>query len=93
MTAALVLCELGDGALILRVTESLGHVILEEADDVGELLEGDFGVDARRIFEVLTRFNEDRGHLFFAGDERAQAVVGRSELALHQHEGAIGDAA
>ena len=36
------------------------------------------------------RGGEQRGHLLFAGDERAQAIIGRSEFALHQDEGRVG---
>ena len=48
--------------------EGGGDVVLEEADVAVDLFEGDFGVDLRRVLEVLAGFEEDLGHQFFALD-------------------------
>ena len=75
---------------VVGIGEGLRHVMLEEADDIRKLLDGDFSEDARRVLEIGVRRGEQGGHLLFAGDERAEAVVGRREFALHQDEGRVG---
>ena len=70
MTAAL---DLAKSALVVgvgRVGEGGGDVVLEEADEAVDLFEGDFGVDLRRVLEVLAGFEKTCGDELFAVDER-----------------------
>ena len=57
------------------------------------MLESDFGVDARRVLEVLAGFGEDLRDELFASDGGAQARVYRCVGPLHDGEDGVGDAA
>lgn len=88
----------GIGELLLRrgvvdVGEGGRHVVPEEFDQAGHLFERDLGEDFRRVFQIRARGGERRRHLLLARDEQAQALGRRRELALHDDEGAVGDAA
>src|SRR5262249_42149722 len=58
-----------------------------EAGGAGRVLKSDFGGDARDIVEIDLEIGASVGEkarkLFFAGDDRAQAIIGRRELANH----------
>ena len=77
---------------VIGVGEGGGDVGLEEGDEAIDLLEGDLGEDARRVFEVLACLGEDLGDVALAGDDVAEAGVGGGERALHQNEDGAGDA-
>ena len=86
---AVRLRKLGLELLVAGLLKGCRNVRLEKTDDVGELFEGYLGVNARRVLEILMSRFECRRHLFFPGNQRTQTVVGRGEVTLHQHEGAI----
>ena len=56
---------------ILRVLERVWDILLEEADNAGQLLDRDLGVNLRRILQILSRGDEHCGHLLLTGDEQA----------------------
>ncbi len=64
--------------------------MLEEANDAGQLFDGNLGEDARRILQIRARLGEQGRHLLFARDQRTQTIVGGREFALHQREGSVG---
>ena len=78
---------------VLGLLKGCGYVRLEKGDDIGKLFQGNFGINARRVFEILMGGLERCRHQLFPGNQRAQTVVGRGEGAFHQHEGAIGNSA
>ena len=90
MTAALVVANSALSAGSSASAKACGTSCWKKLMMSGNLLDGDFGEDARRVLEIGVRRGEQCGHLFFAGDERAQAVVGRSKFALHQDECRVG---
>ena len=60
----------------------------------GKLFQRDLGVNLRAGFCRFWRAAVKRSrHLLLAGDQRPQTLFGRREFALHQHKGAVGDAA
>src|ERR1035438_4585217 len=53
------------------------HVVFKEAYNAGQLLDGNLGVNARRIFEVHPRIGQECRHPLLPCNKRAQAI--RSE--------------
>jgi hypothetical protein len=60
--------------------------VLKKAHNPRQLLDGDLGINPRRILQVHARIVEQRGHLLLPGNQRPQPLVRRCELALHQRE-------
>ena len=70
-----------------------GHSGLEEPAIAVHLLDGDLGVDTRRILEILARLGKRCGHRLLARDQLPQALVRRRELPLDHDVGGAGQAA
>ena len=79
MTASLACLELGEQRLVLDLGEGRGDGRLEEAAVAVDLLDGDLGVDPRRVLEVLARLGERRRHRLLARDQLPQPLLGRRE--------------
>src|SRR5581483_10966044 len=86
---SVALFEFGNQLGILYAGECRRNVGLEEADYVGQLLQGNFGVNPWRILQVAARRFEDFRDLPLARNHRAQALRARSEVALHDQEDGI----
>ena len=86
MTAALVCCELGLERGIFGVGEGRGHIVLEEADDAGQLFDGDLGEDVRRVLEVGARLVERDGISFSrAMSERRRSSAGANLRSISEN--------
>ncbi len=92
MTAALDFAKAALASASVASAKAEGDVGLKEADDVVDLLEGDFGVDPGWVLQVLAGFEECLGDLFFALDGGAEAGVDGGVGALHDNEDGVGDA-
>ena len=90
MTAGVGLRELFFQRGIAGIGKGRRHIVLKEVNDARQLLDGDLGVDVRRVLEIHARVVEQRRHLFFARNQGAQAIVRRSKFALHERESAVG---
>ena len=93
MTASLACLNSASSALSVTVGEGRGDGGLEEVAVAVDLLDGDLGVDPRRIVEVLARLGERRRHRLLARDQLPQALLGRRERALDHDVGGVGQAA
>ena len=84
--------EFGAQVFVGDLLEGLGHIVLKEAGDARQLLDGHLGIDFRRIVEILARRLEDARDQALARDDRFQAVFGGRESAAHDGEDGAGDA-
>ena len=93
MTASFACLNSASERLVGHGGEGRGDRGLEEVAVAVDLLDGDLGVDARRVVEVLARLGERRRHRLLARDQVAQPLLGRRERALDHQVGGVGQAA
>ena len=93
MTASLACLNSASSALSVTVGKASATAVLEEVAVAVDLLDGDLGVDPRRIVEVLARLGERCRHRLFARDELPQPVLGRRERAFDHQVGRVRQAA
>src|SRR5215472_13627022 len=85
--------KFGEQPGILDRAEGCGDIVTEEVRGTWQLLERDFGVDTRRVHEIVAGGVEDSGNLPLARNHRAEAFAGRREIAFHNQENTVGGAA
>ncbi len=78
--------ELGFGFRVVGIGEGTGDIVFKEAHIAIDLLQSDFGIDVRRILEVLASFEEDLRDLLFTLHRSTQAGVYGSVRTLHDGE-------
>src|SRR6516164_3809495 len=70
-----------------------GTSFSKKAGGAGKLFEGDFGVDAGNVPKIGAGIGEELRKQLLAGDDGAEAFIGRCELAAHNDVNAAGSAA
>src|SRR5215831_4856559 len=72
--------------LVFYVFEGGRHIILEKADEAGNLLQRNVYVDRRRVLQVLPRRLKDRRRLLLTGNDGFESLVSRRERTRHDEE-------
>ena len=93
MTASFDCLKSARSALSVTVGKAADYGGLEEVAVAVDLLDGDLGVDLRRIVEVLPCFGEHCGHRFLPRDQVSQSFLGWCERALDHDVGGVGNTA
>ena len=93
MTASLACLNSAKSALSVTVGNASGHGRLEEPAIAVHLLDGDLGVNLRRVLQVRPRVRKRRGHRLLARDQLPQAIFGRRKVALDHDVGRAREAA
>ena len=84
--------EISQQRLVFYIFKGGRYIILEEADQAGNLLQRNVDVDGRRVLQVLPCCLKNRRHLLFARDNGFEPLVSRRERTRHDKKNRVGNA-